>query len=1137
MPKKKEAPQDDAFLRSLVKPHVDSFNFCVEEGLSLAIASLNAEEIDAKPDKGLPPVKFWIEDAKVGYHRKMDDTVSSRTFPSECRQAGTSYEGPLSIDFCWQVDGGPKQTVTKCVGQIPLMTMSSRCHLEHLSRDELVRRQEEANELGGYFILNGIERLIRMIIMPRRNVVTAIIRPSMTSRGPDYTPYATLMRCVREDQTGQTMTLHYLQTGACNVRFSLRKQEFFIPAYLLLLVFMEPSDRQIYNSIVGAGDKSSFISDRTEAMIAACKHLKLHTRKQVLSYLGKVFRVIMRCEPSWSDEAVGEKLVRDHVFVHCQRDQDKYNCLVLMMQKLYALVEGRIKPENPDALHCHEILLPGHIYLQIIKEKLQDWLLGVKACILKDVRMDAGKVAMPQLSYWKRIVDMQADVGQKLRYFLVTGNLVSTTGLDLMQTSGFTIVADKLNFFRFLSHFRSVHRGQFFTTMKTTTVRKLLPESWGFMCPVHTPDGSPCGLLNHLAAPCEVLTHPCQTSSSELVAVLRSVGVEPMGITAVAASTDITVLLDGIAVGRVSEATSLHFVTQLRRLKVMKHPGVPRTLEIAAVLDWNDGVFPSINLGTTPARLVRPVHYLLEDGGAPIVEWISPMEQVFMEIACTKDDFRKGKTTHQEIKPTNMLSMIAGFTPFSDFNQSPRNMYQCQMGKQTMGTPYHAHPYRVDNKVFRIQSPQSPLVRNDIYERYKQDEYPLGTNAVVAVISYTGYDMEDAMIINKSAAERGFAHASVYKYKKVNLDDYRVSGEAVHHHFSNEPVKKGGKKKEGQAEAPLPTKLEEGLDSDGLPFVGTRAPLGTPLYAYKDDVTNKSKVVVQKDKEECVVEEVRALGNGNGPLQQLGLKVRYNRNPILGDKFSSRHGQKGVLSQLWPQEDMPFTESGMSPDVLINPHAFPSRMTIGMLIESMAGKAAALNGTRYEGTPFRYNEDNTAVGQFGELMTKAGYNYAGTETLYSGYSGTEMTAEIFFGVVYYQRLRHMVSDKSQVRSTGPTNSITRQPVKGRKMGGGIRFGEMERDSLLAHGTSFLLSDRLMHCSDYHTAHVCRLCGSLTSPTPVNFVDSEFVKESGSVTCRTCQTGKGCTLVAVPYVFVYLVNELAAMNIRMTLDVR
>jgi len=196
-----------------------------------------------------------------------------------------------------------------------------------------------------------------------------------------------------------------------------------------------------------------------------------------------------------------------------------------------------------------------------------------------------------------------------------------------------------------------------------------------------------------------------------------------------------------------------------------------------------------------------------------------------------------------------------------------------------------------------------------------------------------------------------------------------------------------------------------------------------------------------------------------------------------------------------------------------------------------------MQGRRQDATPFRFTEDETAVDYFGKQLVAAGYNYAGTETLYSGFTGTELKVEIFFGLVYYQRLRHMVSDKSQVRSTGTLNAVTHQPVKGRKVGGGIRFGEMERDSLLAHGTSFLLADRLMHCSDYHQAHVCTLCGSLTSPFPTNFIKSDLFALAGKMECRTCNTGEGTALIAIPYVFLYLANELAAMNIKLTLDVR
>lgn len=294
------------------------------------------------------------------------------------------------------------------------------------------------------------------------------------------------------------------------------------------------------------------------------------------------------------------------------------------------------------------------------------------------------------------------------------------------------------------------------------------------------------------------------------------------------------------------------------------------------------------------------------------------------------------------------------------------------------------------------------------------------------------------------------------------------------------------------------------------------------------------------------------------------MKLRMNRNPVIGDKFSSRHGQKGVLSVLFPHQDMPWTESGMTPDVIINPHAFPSRMTIGMLIESMAGKAGALHGRFQDGTPFQFNEKNRAVDYFGQQLRDAGYNYLGTEPLYSGVSGEPLMADIFFGVVFYQRLRHMVKDKFQARATGPVNSLHRQPIKGRKKHGGIRFGEMERDSLIAHGVSFMLHDRLMNSSDYHTTYVCETCGSLLAAHAVPMYPQHMDLDNGTtsasvsgtktsksvsgttkkqdpadktVMCRLCKTGSGCSVIAIPFVFLYLVNELAAMNIRLTLDVK
>lgn len=276
---------------------------------------------------------------------------------------------------------------------------------------------------------------------------------------------------------------------------------------------------------------------------------------------------------------------------------------------------------------------------------------------------------------------------------------------------------------------------------------------------------------------------------------------------------------------------------------------------------------------------------------------------------------------------------------------------------------------------------------------------------------------------------------------------------------------------------------------------------------------------------------------GTGLFKRVCITTRIPRNPTIGDKFASRHGQKGILSRLWPAEDMPFTESGMSPDILFNPHGFPSRMTIGMLIESMAGKSASLHGLSHDATPFRFSEKNSALEHFGKMLKAAGYNFYGTERLYSGISGLELEADIFIGVVYYQRLRHMVSDKFQVRTTGARDRVTNQPVGGRNIQGGIRFGEMERDALLAHGSSFLLHDRLFNCSDRSVAQVCIDCGSLLSPLlekpPPNWSSIRHRK----TICLLCNKSDSIETVSVPYVFKYFVAELAAMNIKIKLDVK
>jgi len=781
----------------------------------------------------------------------------------------------------------------------------------------------------------------------------------------------------------------------------------------------------------------------------------------------------------------------------------------------------------------------------------------------------------------RRAFTQSCDVQKRLENFLATGNVKSRSGLDLLQVSGFTVVADKLNQARYSSHFAAVHRGQYFAEMKTTTVRKLLPETWGFLCPVHTPDGSPCGLLNHLAHSCKPVVKPVlEQEISAVLQVLYSLGAQLWQSGALPPQTrskHAWVVLDGRPVA-FFERTRLHFAAEhLRNLKVQEKQGIPKTMEILlATRSWGQ-LFTGLFLFLGPGRVIRPVRNLRFE----TTEWIGPMEQLFLNVSVLRaekqaaDQILDGEKhldelpeqlplrfTHEELKPTELFSTLAALTPFSNHNQSPRNMYQCQMLKQTMATPYHNHDWRPDNKVFRVWCPQSPLVRTEMYDTVDCDEHPIGTNAVVAVITYTGYDMEDAMIINKQSYERGFGHGVVYKTKIIDAcDKHATPEEMALATFSN--LKLQG--------AEVMGRMSEELNDDGFPPIGTYLTQGSPMYCVMD-AYGKSTIHTYQDDEPSYVEQVVRLHGGDfagcDPFRKVVMKLRYTRNPVVGDKFSSRHGQKGVMSILWPAEDMPWSESGLTPDILFNPHGFPSRMTIGMLIESIAGKTAAMeakstadattfreykgfyNNGDNEGKPFldKSVDGPMAAEYFGETLKKHGYKRLGTERMYSGIHGTEIETDIFVGVVYYQRLRHLVMDKAQVRARGVTDRLTNQPLKGRKNKGGIRFGEMERDSLLAHGTSFLLHDRLMRSSDFDMAYVCPSCGSVVTPTK-NAGGEVMEKQTRSRRwtdpgeaweCKPCSLKQQkivkCHSMPVPWVFRYLACELASMNVRMDIKV-
>ncbi|EME32710.1 DNA-directed RNA polymerase subunit isoform 1 [Galdieria sulphuraria] len=1035
-----------------------------------------------------------IEVRKPSQYPKARRSVHDKLLPRHCRENQTSYKAPLFLTLRCKIDGKVCHQLVRLVGEIPVMVRSAVCHLSKMDSGELRKLGEEEFETGGYFICNGVEKVLRMIIVSRRNHIMAIKRDSNSNRGPLFSSFSCYIRCVRPDQTSKTFHLHYLTSGAIQARISISKQEYMIPVLLIFKALIpEITDRTIYEVIMQGNENDIYLRDRVIAMLMDGLSKYEGTAGSELAYLGRTFRIALSIfDDQVTDEQVGRQFLKHFVLIHLSGDKytdddnvAKLEMLALMIRKLIAVARGSICPDSPDSLAHQEVLLPGHLYMMYLKEKIEDYLLGIRSVILKDFNMKKA-IHLEEGPYFATCLQRcPIDIGKRMEHFIATGQLQTRTGLDLMQTAGYSVVAERISYYRYISHFRCVHRGQFFSELKTTSVRKLLPEAWGFLCPVHTPDGAPCGLLNHLA-------HPVIVSQSEEMATepLLSWLVEHgMTLSNKYSSLEMPnaweypVVLDGKILGYLSVDIMMNISQQMRILKVNNEMNIlPKTAEIVTVVrqTWNDRNFPGLFIFTGPARLLRPVWLLLSK--SPKQEYIGPLEQAFLRIAnpkvvsldwknMKKDESVFVPATHEEIDCLSFLSLVASLTPFSDMNQSPRNMYQCQMSKQSLGTPYHLFERRSDSKMYRLVTPQIPIVRNfPTQDSFEMDHFPNGFNAVVAVLSYTGYDMEDAMVINKASLDRGLAHGTMYSTQLIDLDQMRgtkskyIGGGSQH----------------------------ETIGEDGLPEVGVRVFKGDPLYCIADETVyslasgTSEKVYFHKQADPAIVDQVRLIpvtsrASAEG-IRRASIKLRYPRIPVIGDKFASRHGQKGVLSALWPSEDMPFTENGIVPDIIFNPNGFPSRMTIGMMMESICGKAGALHGMFQDSTPFRFDEDNTAVDYFGEQLRKAGFNFYGNEVMYSGYTGEPFQVDIFIGVIHYQRLRHMVSDKFQVRSTGPINPLTRQPVKGRKVGGAIRFGEMERDALLAHGAAYLLHDRLQLCSDLHTVYACEVC------TIASFVD-------------------------------------------------
>ena len=1063
---------------------IKSFNEFIKSRVQNIVKDINVIDLET-PE--LAEFKIRLGDIRFTKPtiKEADGSVRMIT-PAECRIRDFTYASPIYVNMIPIINDVEQDSQEVKIGELPIMIKSEYCNLNGMSREELIKNKEDPDDPGGYFIVNGTERVIVMM----EEIVSN--RPVLEKKKDTETA-----RINSESSMFVQRHLVERKNGFVTVSFANMRK---LPIVVLMRVLGMETDKQIIET-------SATEPEEMQEVYFNIYESEAKNTEEAKEEIGKRIKMPQK---EYRDKRINDlldKYLLPHIGQTKKNRMEKALYLANVMKKIIKLGNGKLSEQDIDHYTNKRLRMVGD-FMEILFRSVLLGKFGLVSRIKYSYQKLVKRGKMPSIA---SIVESE----------YLTKRIIShmATGQWIGGRTGVCQRLERTNFIRTMAHVRNVI-SPLSSSQEHFEARALHPTQWGRLCAEETPEGVNIGLRKYMATLAMVSVKLDTTVNDKIIKI---VGSDEQGS---------SIFLNGSFIGYSSNPNKT-----LELVKNKRTSGkLPPMVNIAYDEDFDD-----IHINTDSGRMLRPL-INVEDGVSKltkemiddlingkkswddlvnegIISYIDAEEEDNSYIAINNDDIAKDHT-HVEINPATMLGLSASLVPFPEYDRGDRVNFGAKMSGQALGIYSTNYLARTETKADILLYPQKPLINTVVGRHIGFDEHPQGQNIVIAIASMRGYNMEDGIIMNKASIERGFGRSIFFRnygteemrYWGIEKDEIKIPDKSV----------SGYKTEESYANLAEDGLVNREIDVEsGDVLIGKISPLRFfgPVESFMVETENRRETSeTVRYGESGVVDNVILTENINGN-KIVKVTLRNTRIPELGDKFASRHGQKGVVALIVPEEDMPVTKDGVIPDIIINPHAIPSRMTIGQLIEMLASKVSALSGVEIDGSAFNGVKES----DLRKSLKNMGFKDTGKENMYDGITGKKYEAEIFITPCYYQKLHHMVANKIQSRARGPVTLLTKQPTAGRIKQGGLRLGEMEKDCIIAHGASLLLKERFS--SDAYKYPICENCGLIAIED----------KASGKRYCKICKKSS-IKDVQMSHAFKLMLDELKCLGIYPKLKV-